>query len=175
MKKILAFGGSTSKNSINKQLATYASELLENAIAEVIDLNKYSLPMYSIDEEGRGVPTNLTFLSNYMKNFDGYMISLAEHNGSYTASFKSILDWLSRINRDVFNNKPILLMATSPGARGGRSVLKSAEDYFPRVGASRLVIFSLPSFFDNFSEKKITNDTFRESLLNKIKVFSDCL
>ena len=95
-----------------------------------------------------------------MKNFDGYVISLAEYNGSFTASFKSILDWISRINRDAFNNKPVLSMATSPGARGGGSVLKSAEDYFLRVGASWLVIFFLPSFFDNFSEKKVTNDTF---------------
>ena len=39
MKKIIAFGGSTSQTSINKQLATYAAHLFSNAEVEVLDLN----------------------------------------------------------------------------------------------------------------------------------------
>ena len=108
-----------------------------------------------------------------MKQFDGYVVSLAEHNGSYAAAFKSILDWLSRINRSVFNDKPVLLMATSPGGRGGASVLLNASNYFPHAGASKVITFSFPNFFDNFKEGKITNKELNDVLLEKIKEFEN--
>ena len=175
MKKILAFGGSTSSTSMNKQLAAYASTLVPEAEAEVIDFNDYIAPIYSTDEEGRGFPKIMVNLSEYMKSFDGYVVSLAEHNGSYAAAFKSILDWLSRINRSVFNDKPVLLMSASPGGRGGASVLANAGAYFPHAGASEVITFSFPKFFDNFSEGKITNQELNETLLEKTKEFQSKL
>jgi NAD(P)H-dependent FMN reductase len=39
--KVIAFAASSSKQSINKQLVTYASGLVENAQVEVLDLNDY--------------------------------------------------------------------------------------------------------------------------------------
>lgn len=169
MKKILAFGGSTSKTSINKQLASYSASLINDTNFKVIDFNDYKAPIYSTDEEVNGFPEDLVALSESMKDFDGYVVSLAEHNGSYAAAFKSILDWLSRINRDIFNNKPVLLMSASPGGRGGASVLSNASNYFPHAGASEVITFSFPNFFDNFKESKITNDELYNSLLKKIK------
>ena len=59
MKKILAFGGSTSSTSINKQLALYTANLVTNTIVEVIDLTEYLAPVYSIDEE------KMDFQKNY--------------------------------------------------------------------------------------------------------------
>lgn len=49
MKKILAFAGSNSSNSINKQLVEYAATLQEGI--DVIDLRDYDAPIYSIDLE----------------------------------------------------------------------------------------------------------------------------
>lgn len=175
MKKILAFGGSTSSTSMNKQLATYASTLVDNADAEVIDFRDYDAPIYSTDEEGKGFPESMIGLSEYMKGFDGYIVSLAEHNGSYAAAFKSILDWLSRINRSVFNDKPVLLMSASPGGRGGASVLANAGMYFPHAGASDVITFSFPGFFQNFSEGKISNEELNDQLLEKVNEFKNKL
>ena len=172
MKKILAFAGSTSSTSINKLLAVYAANLVPESKIEVIDFNEYDLPVYSTDEENNGFPSPLLELSEYMKNFDGYVVSLAEHNGSYAAAFKSILDWLSRINREIFNKKPVLLLATSPGGRGGVSVLRAASDYFPHAGASEVITFSLPDFYDNFQENKIVNEEILNNLLIQIALFS---
>ena len=42
------------------------------------------------------------------------------------AAFKNIYDWISVIEKIVWSNKPILLMSTSDGARGGQSVLETA-------------------------------------------------
>ena len=46
MRKIIAFAGSSSKTSINKQLVTYAANLFENASVEVLDLNDYEMPYF---------------------------------------------------------------------------------------------------------------------------------
>ena len=51
MKKIIAFGASSSKNSINKQLATFAANQFQNASVEILDLNDYEMPVFSVDKQ----------------------------------------------------------------------------------------------------------------------------
>jgi NAD(P)H-dependent FMN reductase len=60
MKKIIAFGASSSKDSINKQLATYAAGQFKNASVEVLDLNDYEMPIFSTDKEAASIPTLAT-------------------------------------------------------------------------------------------------------------------
>ncbi|MFY0629285.1 MAG: NAD(P)H-dependent oxidoreductase [Flavobacteriaceae bacterium] len=171
MKKIIAFAGSTSSTSINKQLATYASTLLDTVDVTIAEMNDYEAPIYSSDEEQKGFPESLVAFSEELKSYDGFIISLAEHNGSYAAAFKNILDWLSRINRSVFNEKPVLLMAASPGGRGGASVLASAIAYFPHAGASKVVPFSFPKFYENFKEGKVIDETLKSALGKSVQEF----
>lgn len=151
MKKIIAFAGSSSKNSINKQLATYAAHLFENAEVEVLDLNDYEMPLFSVDREKDNGIHNLAH-DFYAKigSADLLVVSLAEHNGAYSTAFKNILDWTSRINNKTFQEKPMLLMASSPGARGGATVLEIASKRFPFQGAQVKGTFSLPVFYENF-------------------------
>ena len=49
--KVTCFAASSSRNSINKQLVTYAAGLVEDADVEVLDLNDYELPLFSVDRE----------------------------------------------------------------------------------------------------------------------------
>ncbi len=151
MKKIIAFAGSSSRNSINKQLAIYAAGLFENAQVEVLDLNDFEMPLFSVDREKENGIHNLAH-DFYAKigSADLIVLSLAEHNGAYATAFKNILDWTSRINNKTFQEKPMLLMATSPGTRGGSSVLDIAAKRFPYQGAQVKGTFSLPTFFENF-------------------------
>ena len=97
---------------------------------------------------------------------DLIVISFAEHNGAYSSAFKNILDWTSRINAKTFQEKPMLLLATSPGPRGGNTVLEIARNRFPFQGAVVKGSFSLPSFNDNFDvEKGIVNADLKSQLL----------
>lgn len=171
MKKILAFGASSSRNSINKQLATYAASLFQNATIEVLDLNDYEMPIYSIDKEKeKGIHPLAIDFYNKITNTDLLVVSMTEHNGAYSSAFKNILDWTSRYNNGVFQEKPMLLMATSPGARGGSSVLDIAKNRFPRNGATIVATFSLPSFNDNFDkEKGISNEDLKNQLLDIVR------
>ncbi|WNH10175.1 NADPH-dependent FMN reductase [Thalassobellus suaedae] len=172
MKKIIAFAGSNSKQSINKQLVTYAASLVEGADVNVLDLNDFELPLYGIDYENEhGIPENAYKFIEFIKNSDGILLSLAEHNGAYTTVFKNLFDWMSRIEGKTFFDKPMLLMATSPGGRGGASVLDLAKSRFPWHDADIIEIFSLPFFDDNFSNGKIVNKDLDDQLKNAVQQF----
>jgi len=172
MKNILAFAGSNSKDSINKQLVVYASVLLEDAKVTILDLNDFELPIFSKHlEENEGIPENAIAFLNHLKQADGVVLSLAENNGAYTAVFKNLFDWMSRAEGKLFYGKPMLLMATSDGKRGGASVLAMAYSRFPRHNAAIAAQFSLPSFFENFADQKITNPELDRQLKEAIKLF----
>lgn len=171
MRKIIAFAGSSSKTSINKKLATYAANQFENAAVEVLDLNDYEMPIYSVDKEkDNGIHPLATDFYAKIGSVDLIVISFAEHNGNFSTAFKNVLDWTSRINAKTFQEKEMLLLATSPGARGGSSVLDIATKRFPFQGGIVKGSFSLPSFNDNFdTEKGITNEDLKKELLEIIK------
>ena len=176
MKKIIAFGGSNSKESINKQFAHYVADLLEESDVLKLDLNDFSIPLYGIDEENaNGMPKEAENLVKLIRNADGVILSLAEHNGAYTAVFKNIFDWMSRIESKVFESTPVLLLSSSPGGRGGASVMEIALDRFPRHGAVIPAHFSLPSFYDNFKEGKLVNEKLKSDLIEKINLFQKAI
>lgn len=170
MKKIIAFGASSSKASINKELATYVAYQFQNASIEILDLNDYEMPIFSVDKEKEnGIPQLAQDFYAKLGSADLIIISFAEHNGAYSAAFKNILDWTSRINMKTFQEKPMLLLATSPGPRGGSSVLEIAKGRFPFQGGVVKGSFSLPSFFDNFnSVNGIINPDLKDQLTNII-------
>ncbi len=176
MKKVLAFAGSTSSTSMNKQLVSYTANQLKKVDSNVIDLNDFKVPVFSEDlEKEIAYPEGATKFNELLDNHDGFIISLAEHNGSYAAAFKNLFDWVSRKDREVFRNKPVLLMATSPGARGGATVLASALGTFPHMGANITGSLSFPKFYDNFKEGVILNEEFIENLSKEITEFEKAL
>lgn len=176
MKKIIAFAGSNSNESINKQLATYAANQVSDVEIAVLDLNDYELPVYGIDyEEAHGIPDNAKKFLKTIQLADGIILSLAEHNGAYSAVFKNIFDWMSRIDGKLWNGIPMLLMATSPGARGGAGVLEIAKNRFPFMGGNIVSEFSFPSFNDNFNEGTIINENLSNDLNVVVKTFEDSL
>lgn len=172
MKKIVALGASNSKNSINQIFAEYVANNIENSETIRISLSEYELPLYGIDYETKnGIPETAHIINDLLQLSDGIVISLAEHNGNYSAAFKSTFDWLSRIDKNVWKNKPMLLLATSPGGRGGKTVLELAKNSFPRFAANIVAGFSLPSFSENFKRNKITNEALKQELNTKINSF----
>jgi len=172
MKTILTIGASTSKTSINKEFAEYTGDLLNNLNVIKIDLNDFEMPLFSIDIEAeQGFPKGATDLNAVIEKSDGFIISFAEHNGAYSAGFKNAFDWLSRINGKVWRDKPMLLLATSPGARGGQTVLDIALGRFPFMGGQIVGNMSLPSFFDNFKGGELVEEKLKLNLLKLVKEF----
>ncbi|MDG1247523.1 MAG: NAD(P)H-dependent oxidoreductase [Flavobacteriaceae bacterium] len=175
MNKIIAFGASSSKNSINKKLASYVANKIADQEVCILDLNDFEMPIYSEDRHAEGgIPQNAQAFKKIINESKGLVISLAEHNGSYTAAFKNIYDWISVIEKTVWCNKPILLMSTSDGARGGKSVLETALPRFSRQSNFAIPHFILPSFYENFSEELgITNQKLNTELDKQISEFKN--
>ncbi len=153
-KNILAFGASNSSKSINKRLAKWASSQIENVEVNLIDLNDFEMAIYSMDrDENSGIPDKAKRFRELINSSDGLLISFAEHNGGFSTAFKNVFDWASRLGKDLWDNKPTMLMATSPGKRGGMSVLNSAVSRFNFMGAGEIISFSLPLFNNNFNDQ----------------------
>jgi len=153
LKRIVVIGASSSSKSINRQLANYAAKSI-SVDTEIIDLNlnDFEMPIYSEDlQNSLGIPQKALDFKKEISVSDALVISLAEHNGSYTAAFKNIYDWISVIEADVWCSKPILLLSTSNGIRGGKTVLETAHNRFSRDYKYKIPYFSLPSFNKNFN------------------------
>ena len=168
---IIAFAASNRKKSINKQLVEYAATLLDKVKVEVLDLNDYELPLYSQDrEEDIGHPQLAKDFLAKIANCDGIIISFAEHNGSYTVAYKNIFDWCSRIEPKVFSDKPMVLLSTSPGSRGGASVLATAVQSAPHFNGIVKASLAIPSFYDNFDADKLclTHEELNEQLVDAV-------
>lgn len=173
-KKIVAFGASNSRQSINQKLAQFAGEQLSNVNTTVLDLNNFELPVYSVDlEKDSGIPSNALRFSQFIQESDAIIISLAEYNGLHTSAFKNLWDWLSRVPMEkpmnIWDNKPMLLLSTSPSKRPTSNVLKVSKEIFPHFGANIIADFHLPSFNHFFKDGQITeprqNELFKKELI----------
>ncbi|WP_159799078.1 NADPH-dependent FMN reductase [Flavobacterium sp. MK4S-17] len=172
--KIVAFAGSSSNNSINKKFATYAAKLFNAEETEVLDLNDYELPLYSVDKEKLvGKPPVAQKFLEKMESADVLVLSVAEHNAGLTAAFKNIYDWASRQKKLVFDNKPMLLLSTSPGKHGGKNALEAAKISLKWYGGNIRDTFSLPLFDENFDTEagKISNKELDDALRDIIRNF----
>jgi len=173
LKKIIAFGASSSINSINKKLAIYAANQISNSKVIALDLNDFEMPIYSEDRDRiDGIPDKAYEFKEILKKGDGIIISFAEHNGAYTSAFKNIFDWISRIEKIVWYNKPMFLMSTSDGLRGARLVLDIAHRRISRGNPFNIPTFSFPNFHENFDEKKgIINLELKERFFKELSLF----
>ncbi|UOE37243.1 NADPH-dependent FMN reductase [Chryseobacterium oryzae] len=170
--KILAFAGSTSSTSINRELVKFVLKSFQENEINLIDLNDYSMPVFSVDLEKKGFPEEAHQFLQQIEDCDVIICSLAEHNRSYAAAFKNIFDWASRINVKVFQDKPMFLMSTSPGGYGGGNVMNEAKKFFPNFGADIKETYSLPKFYENFDlESGVINPEMLQELNDKIKLF----
>lgn len=176
-KKIVAFGASSSIKSINKKFATFAANQVEEADVKILDLNDYEMPIYSIDKErANGIPQLASDFRAELLASDGIIISFAEHNGAYSTAFKNIMDWISRIGGSIWGDKPMLLLATSPGGRGARTVLEIAVNKFQFMNRNTIVHFSLPLFHQNFSEEEgIKNEELAAAFNEQLTAFQEVL
>jgi NAD(P)H-dependent FMN reductase len=140
--RILAFAGSTRKESFNKRLVQIALEGAREAGAEVtlLDLRDFPLPLFDQDlETERGMPDHGTKLKKLFIDHDGLLIAAPEYNSSITAVLKNAIDWVSRPAPGepplvAFQGKVATLMSASPGALGGLRGLVHVRSILGNIG-----------------------------------------
>ncbi|MDJ0644224.1 MAG: NAD(P)H-dependent oxidoreductase [Erythrobacter sp.] len=163
--RVLAFAASNSSTSINRALVEYAASLLDAAEVETLDIHDYEMPLYRSDREAAdGIPQPAHDFLARIAAADALIVSFAEHNGAYPAAFKNLFDWCSRIGRDVWQNKPMVMLATSPGQGGAGRVLDFAVNAAPHFGGNVIGHLSVPKFHEAFD---ITSLNLRDGNLNE--------
>lgn len=175
--KVLALGASNNRVSINRTLASFAARLIATEV-ETLHLADYELPLFSDEREQLlGQPRQARAFYRKIAEADALVISFAEHNGSYTAAYKNLFDWVSRIDKAVFQHKPCVFLSTSPGPGGAASVLRDAINSAPYFGTHLLASLSVPSFHDNFDSKarRMTNPALRKRLEGAMGKLSDAV
>jgi len=140
--RILAFAGSTRRDSFNKKLVSIAVKGARAAGAEValIDLKDFPLPLFDQDLEAeQGMPENGKKLKQLFIDHDGLLIASPEYNSSVTAALKNAIDWVSRPapgepSLVAFRSKVATLMSASPGALGGLRGLVHVRSILGNIG-----------------------------------------
>ena len=140
--KILAFAGSTRRDSWNKKLIQIAVRGARSAGAEItlIDLKDYPMPLYDGDlEAASGVPENGLKLKTLFKSHQGLLLACPEYNSSITGVLKNTIDWVSRPVPDEaplepFKGKIVTLLSASPGALGGLRGLVHVRAILGNIG-----------------------------------------
>lgn len=125
--RILAFAGSTRRDSWNKKLIRVAAEAAESAGAEVtlVDLADFRMPVYDGDlEDEKGIPETGLEFKRLMREHHGFLMSCPEYNSSISGVLKNTIDWASRRAEgegglECFKGKIVSLMSASPGRLGG--------------------------------------------------------
>jgi len=125
---ILAFSGSSRRESFNKKLLAIAALGAEEGGANVtlIDLADYPMPVFNQDlEDEKGIPKNALEFKRLLTNHDAFIIASPEYNSSFSPLLKNVIDWASRTESDTeppmeaYQGKMAAILAASPGALGG--------------------------------------------------------
>ena len=179
VKTVLVFGASISANSVNQQLAEYAGSLLTNSEVKVIRIIDYQCEIYSQDIEAKGIPQIIKDFSAVIQSADGYIVSFAEHNQSYTSAYKNTFDWLSRLHtknlKGIFGDKPCLFLSCSPSNYGGATVMEHVLKWYNLFGAKIVNNLSVPKSYETLKDGKLVDQSLNNLLQQKVKSFEDSL
>ncbi|MDO5057385.1 MAG: NAD(P)H-dependent oxidoreductase [Lautropia sp.] len=177
MASILFFNTSNSSQSINGQLLHAAAALLPRHQADFRSVQDFPLPLFGVDLEKQGFPEALTTFFAALDAHDAVVFGCAEHNGHVTAAFKNLFDWATRYPRGeqkIFSGKPVLLLSTSPGARGAQGAAAWLEKMLGYYNADLVGTYSLGNFGTHFSQGQPDEAT-RQALAQAVGRLDDRL
>lgn len=147
---ILVITGSERNGSLNRRLAGDAAARLAALGHRTTDfsLRDLQLPVYDGDiEASTGVPASTGRLREAIAGCDAVLIVAPEYNGFPTPLLINAFDWLSRIVDEpgrpgglaVTANKPVALLAASPGPLGGLRSMNYLRQYLQMAFAMIVV------------------------------------
>ena len=131
--KLLGFSGALRQGSTNRMLLKEAARLAGDVDYTEANLH---LPLYDgDDEEKSGVPAEVEALSKQIAAADAVVISTPEYNGGVSGVLKNALDWVSRVEGNPWDGKPVAVMSAAAGRGGGNQaqvmLLSCMTNFFP--------------------------------------------
>ncbi len=178
MIKILAFAGSSRKNSVNKKLLNIAALAAEKegANVTVIDLADYPMPIFNQDlEVEQGMPEKAHDFKKLLIEHDGFLMASPEYNSAFSPLLKNVIDWASRAESDnepplqAYKGKVACIMAASPGGTGGLRGLVFLRMLLNNIGVIVLPQQqAIPQAFKAFSEDGTLTDNKQQQAIENL-------
>jgi chromate reductase, NAD(P)H dehydrogenase (quinone) len=175
--RILAFAGSTRRESFNRRLLKIAVSGAERAGADVtvVDLADYPLPLFNQDlHETEGLPEAAAKLKQLFLEHDALLIASPEYNSSITPLTKNTIDWVSRESADegplaAYRGKVAALMSASPGGLGGLRGLVHLRSILGNIGVLVLPAqIAIPQAHQAFTDDGRLKDEKRHAAVEDI-------
>ncbi len=178
MTKILAFSGSSRKQSVNKKLVQIAASAAEKqgASVTVIDLIDFPMPIFNQDLEAeQGMPAKAHEFKKLLVEHDGFLIASPEYNSAFSPLLKNVIDWASRAESDdeppllAYRGKVASIMAASPGGLGGIRGLVFLRMLLNNIGVTVLPEQqAIPMAFKAFGEDGKLEDKKQQQAVEKL-------
>ena len=180
MTKILAFAGSSRKDSVNKKLVHIAALAAqkEGASVTVIDLADYPMPIFNQDLEAeQGMPEKAHEFKQLLIEHDGFLIASPEYNSAFSSLLKNVIDWASRAESNdeppllAYKGKIAAIMAASPGALGGLRGLVFLRMLLGNIG---IIVLpeqqAIPHAYKAFSDNGSLIDNKQQRAIEKLGI-----
>ena len=151
--RLLGLSGSLRADATNSKLLREAARLFSDADYIQADIN---FPLYDGDHEAaNGIPAAVQQAADQIAAADAVIISTPEYNKGPSGALKNALDWISRVEGNPWNGKPLAIMSAAAGRAGGeraQMVLRGFMVPFrPRILQGPEV--HLAASFEAFDEK----------------------
>ncbi len=173
--KAVIISGSTRTGSLNSALAMRIAGVMrhDGLDADVVDLRDHSLPIYNADFQAeQGVPVEAVTLHGLLMDADLVVLVSPEYNGGMPPILKNAIDWVSRVTKRPFENKPFGLASASPGRRGGAGAVRALQLVLTNMRAHHAeATFSLGNARERLADDPTLDDeigTFVDALVTHV-------
>ena len=131
---MLIISATSNKNLL---LAENIKSLAENEKinSELINLENYSIPLFTSIEHNKGIPSEVDLLTQKFIDTNVFIFCAPEYNGSIPPILTNLIAWISVSTdqwREVFNGK-LGLLATHSGGQG-TNILRSMRIQLEHLG-----------------------------------------
>jgi chromate reductase len=140
---VLAIGGSLRRDSFNRRVVQAAPALAPQSLQISVYDELASVPLFSEDLEMHA-PAGVAQLRRAVASADGMLIATPEYNQSLPGVVKNMVDWLSRGEPVVIEDKPIGILGITPGAWGTRIAQSQLRHALTACGA---IVMPVPQLY----------------------------
>lgn len=135
--RFLVFSASLRRDSLNTRLAHLAADIIQKhrGLVDYATMQDFDSPSFNQDLEEKDIfPTPAAAFKDKILANDALIICSPEYNGSLPGVLKNVIDWVSRVRPQPFNEKNALLMSASPSMAGGNRALWSLRMPLEHLG-----------------------------------------
>lgn len=163
--KLVGISGSLRGDATNTKLVHEAARLFGDSSFDQLDIR---FPLYDGDDEAaNGVPAAVQEAAAQIAAADAVIISTPEYNRGPSGVLKNALDWISRVEGNPWDNKPLAVMSAAAGRSGGERAQMVLRGYIlpfrPRILQGPEV--HLAASYEAFDENgRLTGDVYIDDL-----------